>query len=56
MLEIKGVNQSETSSEYNSTVVESKELFKNGSSIKIIHGNEVYTLRVTKGNKLILTK
>jgi hemin uptake protein HemP len=42
--------------EYNNTVIESKELFKKGVSIRIVHGTEIYTLRITKGDKLILTK
>lgn len=56
MLGDRMVTESSSSTEYNNTVIESKELFKNGSSIKIAHGNEVYILRITKGNKLILTK
>ncbi len=36
--------------------IESKELFKNGTLVRIIHENGVYTLRITKTNKLILTK
>jgi len=46
----------EISLEYNSAVIESKELFKNGTSIRIVHGDAIYILRITKGNKLILTK
>jgi len=42
--------------EYNSIVIESKELFKNDNAIRIVHGNEIYILRITKSNKLILTK
>lgn len=45
-----------SSTEYNGVVIESKELFKNDNSVRIVHGNEIYTLRITKGNKLILTK
>lgn len=44
------------STEYNGIVIESTELFKNDNSIRIVHGNEIYTFRITKGNKLILTK
>ncbi|WP_310440386.1 hemin uptake protein HemP [Sulfuricurvum sp.] len=55
MLEDK-VIVSSSSSEYNGVVIESKELFKNENAIRIVHGNETYTLRITKGNKLILTK
>ncbi|MCX6073863.1 MAG: hemin uptake protein HemP [Campylobacterales bacterium] len=36
--------------------IDSKELFKEGISIRIRHGNDVYILRITKTNKLILTK
>lgn len=50
------VMESSSAKEYNGTVIESKQLFKNDNSIRILHGNEVYTLRITKGNKLILTK
>lgn len=45
-----------SSSEYNGMMIESKELFKHETSIRILHGNEIYILRITKGNKLILTK
>lgn len=48
--------KSSSSTGYNATTIESKELFKNETSIRIVHGNEIYTLRITKGNKLILTK
>lgn len=37
-------------------VIESKVLFKEATSVRIQHGNDVYILRVTKTNKLILTK
>lgn len=37
-------------------VFDSKVLFKSGTSIRISHGNDLYTLRITKTNKLILTK
>jgi hemin uptake protein HemP len=56
MLEDKEVIRSSSSSEYNNGSIESKELFKKASSVRIVHGNEVYILRITKGNKLILTK
>lgn len=36
--------------------IESKILLKECSSIRIIHADEVYVLRITKSNKLILTK
>ncbi|MGD9970799.1 MAG: hemin uptake protein HemP [Sulfuricurvum sp.] len=36
--------------------VESKSLFKEQSCIRIIHEGETYFLRVTRNNKLILTK
>jgi len=48
--------ESSSLKEYNGIVIESNELFKNDSSIRIVHGNDVYILRITKGNKLILTK
>jgi hemin uptake protein HemP len=50
------VEHKEFSDEGNENTIESKVLFKDGSSIRIVHGNEVYTLRITKANKLILTK
>lgn len=37
-------------------IINSKELLKNETSIRILHNNETYVLRVTKTNKLILTK
>lgn len=37
-------------------VIDTKELFKNGASIFIVHGTDTYVLRITKTNKLILTK
>lgn len=37
-------------------VVESRELLKGGRGILILHGNEVYRLKLTNSNKLILTK
>ncbi|OYZ34847.1 MAG: hypothetical protein B7X89_08890 [Sulfuricurvum sp. 17-40-25] len=37
-------------------VIDTKELFKKATSIFIIHGSDKYTLRITKSNKLILTK
>ena len=48
--------KSSSSTEYNGTIIESKALFKNDTAIRIVHGNETYILRITKGNKLILTK
>ena len=56
MLKAKRVIEPSSSSEYNGIVIESKMLFKNDAAIRIVHGNEIYTLRITKGNKLILTK
>lgn len=47
---------SSSSSEYNSAVIESKTVFKNDTAIRFVHWNEIYILRITKGNKLILTK
>lgn len=56
MLKENNVIESSSVTEYNTVVIESKALFKNENAIRIIHGNEIYTLRITKGNKLILTK
>ncbi|WP_366882326.1 hemin uptake protein HemP [Sulfuricurvum sp.] len=56
MLKEEQVIVSSSSTEYNVTVIDAKVLFKNDNSIRIVHGNEIYTLRITKGNKLILTK
>lgn len=56
MLNDQTVTGSSSTTEYNGTVIESRKLFKNESSIRIVHGNDVYILRITKGNKLILTK
>lgn len=36
--------------------VDSKEVLGNNKVIKIVHNGEIYYLRVTKDNKLILTK
>ncbi len=36
--------------------IESKEIFKDGKSIKILHDGQSYYLKITKSNKLILTK
>lgn len=56
MLKEEQVIEPSSSSEYNGVIIESKELFKSDNAIRIAHGNEIYTLRITKGNKLILTK
>lgn len=37
-------------------VVESAEILKGQTSIRIVHGGEIYVLRITKSDKLILTK
>jgi hemin uptake protein HemP len=34
----------------------SSQLFRDGKTVEIEHGDQRYTLRVTKDNKLILTK
>lgn len=34
----------------------SSELFRQGNMLRIAHGGQVYQLRVTRENKLILTK
>lgn len=36
--------------------VESRDLFRDGSQVLILHAGQIYTLRRTKENKLILTK
>jgi hemin uptake protein HemP len=36
--------------------IESRQLFENAREITIAHGDEIYRLRVTSQNKLILTK
>ncbi len=36
--------------------IHSKEIFENTTTITIIHAGQKYQLRVTKTNKLILTK
>lgn len=37
-------------------IVDSEELFKGETTVQIRHENVIYILRITKGNKLILTK
>ncbi len=36
--------------------IDSKELFKENNTVHIVHNGAVYILRITKDNKLILTK
>lgn len=36
--------------------VDSKEIFGEEKTIQIVHEGKAYTLRITKDNKLILTK
>jgi hemin uptake protein HemP len=36
--------------------VDSRDLFRGGRQVQILHAGQVYTLRQTKDNKLILTK
>lgn len=36
--------------------IDSKELFQNEKMIQIVHNGNVYLLRITKEDKLILTK
>ncbi|MGM0623020.1 MAG: hemin uptake protein HemP [Campylobacterota bacterium] len=36
--------------------IDSKQLFAQQKVIRILHNGSVYTLRITKDNKLILTK
>lgn len=40
----------------NERIVESRDLLQGCVSVKIVHEGEVYILRITKSNKLILTK
>ena len=37
-------------------VLSSRELFKHGDTVRIVHNDQVYLLRRTRENKLILTK
>ena len=37
-------------------VIESVEILKGETSIRIVHAGEIYVLRITKSDKLILTK
>jgi len=37
-------------------VVSSAELFRNACELVIVHGDEEYRLRITRADKLILTK
>ena len=36
--------------------IESKDIFKEANTITIVHDGQEYQLRITKANKLILTK
>ncbi len=36
--------------------IQSRELFKDGKEVLIEHANQAYRLRITRQNKLILTK
>jgi hemin uptake protein HemP len=36
--------------------IDSRELFQGGRQVQILHAGQVYVLRQTKDNKLILTK
>lgn len=38
------------------TVIDSRQLFRHGSTVYIDHAGQRYVLRVTRENKLILTK
>lgn len=48
--------ESNKTTEVTMPILETKTLFKSGTSIRISHGIDLYTLRITKTNKLILTK
>jgi hemin uptake protein HemP len=37
-------------------VIDSQDLFRGGKQLMILHAGQVYTLRQTRDNKLILTK
>lgn len=37
-------------------VIDSQDLFRGGRQLMILHAGQVYTLRQTRDNKLILTK
>jgi hemin uptake protein HemP len=39
-----------------STQLSSQELFRTGNTVRIEHAGQTYWLRLTRGNKLILTK
>ena len=36
--------------------INSEEIFENATTITIVHDGQAYQLRITKSNKLILTK
>lgn len=36
--------------------IEAKELFLDKKVVQIVHNNQIYILRITRDNKLILTK
>lgn len=38
------------------TAIDSRQLFQGGRQVQILHAGQVYVLRQTKDNKLILTK
>lgn len=48
--------ESDKKSNTTSVAIDSKTLFKSETSVAISHENDLYTLRITKNNKLILTK
>ncbi|MCL4431372.1 MAG: hemin uptake protein HemP [Epsilonproteobacteria bacterium] len=48
--------ESVKTTEITTPILETKTLFKSGTSIRISHGDALYILRITKTNKLILTK
>lgn len=48
--------ESVKTTEETTPILETNMLFKKGTAIHIIHGKDTYVLRVTKTNKLILTK
>lgn len=38
------------------TVIDSRQLFQGGNTVQIAHAGQCYQLRLTRENKLILTK
>ena len=47
---------SESTQQHLEEVIESRDLIGPDGTIRILHSGEVYTLRITRNNRLILTK